>query len=81
MAPPCVVLLTAPTNWLFKTGRGDPPLEVRQQAAEEMDMEGRTVVPGMIDAHIHVYMVGAANAQVDLGDCASLQALQDKGAK
>ncbi len=41
-------------------------------AHDEFDLQGHTVVPGFVDAHIHLRSLGAALNQVDLGGAASL---------
>jgi predicted amidohydrolase YtcJ len=43
-----------------------------------IDMEGRTVLPGLIDAHIHVLMTGRFAFQVDMRGCTSIEAFQQR---
>ena len=38
-----------------------------------IDCEGRTVVPGLNDSHMHLLMVGEGLAQVNISDCASVE--------
>jgi predicted amidohydrolase YtcJ len=46
--------------------------------ARHVDMHGRTVLPGLIDAHGHVFSLGAVLTQLDLSGTTSLQdALKD----
>ena len=49
---------------------------------EQIDLGGRTVLPGFIDAHAHVWHVGHELAKVDLSRCASildvLQAVKER---
>jgi predicted amidohydrolase YtcJ len=40
--------------------------------ARHVDMQGRTVLPGLIDAHGHVFSLGAVLTQLDLSATASL---------
>src|SRR3984893_6713320 len=40
----------------------DRPIE--SAAAETIDLEGRTLMPGLIDAHVHVLAVDAALARL-----------------
>jgi predicted amidohydrolase YtcJ len=40
--------------------------------ARHVDMQGRTVLPGLIDAHGHVFGLGAMLTQLDLADTTSL---------
>lgn len=41
--------------------------------AEKIDAQGRTVIPGFVDSHQHLYHVGQNLLRVDLSRCASLQ--------
>jgi predicted amidohydrolase YtcJ len=41
--------------------------------ARQVDMEGKTVLPGLIDAHGHVFGLGQMLTQLDLSQTASLQ--------
>lgn len=41
-------------------------------AARQVDMQGRTVLPGLIDAHGHVFGLGAMLTQLDLAGTTSL---------
>ncbi|MEA3406803.1 MAG: amidohydrolase [Chloroflexota bacterium] len=41
--------------------------------AERIDLAGRTVLPGFIDAHVHLSSYGLLLQQVDLGDAGSLE--------
>ncbi|WEK61577.1 MAG: amidohydrolase [Candidatus Microbacterium colombiense] len=43
-----------------------------------VDLAGRTVLPGFIDAHTHLLMLGDALGQVGLTDAASLVAIQER---
>lgn len=53
--------------------RGDK----RPQVDYRLDGEGRVMIPGMIDAHVHVGQIGFAAMTLDLSDTASLdEALQ-----
>jgi predicted amidohydrolase YtcJ len=44
--------------------------------AEHIDMKGRTVLPGLIDAHGHVFSQGEGDTQVSLRDTPTLAAAQ-----
>jgi predicted amidohydrolase YtcJ len=50
------------------------PAEVAARArdAKHVDMHGRTVLPGLIDAHGHVFSLGAVLTQLDLSATTSL---------
>ena len=52
------------------TGSGQPP---SIDAATVVDMAGKTIIPGLIDAHGHVSSLGEAKLTVDLVGTGSLQ--------
>jgi predicted amidohydrolase YtcJ len=52
--------------------------EARPQAATVIDAKGRTLLPGLIDAHGHVMGLGMAAARLDLVGTASLGDLQQR---
>lgn len=53
--------------------------EAEAPATDEIvDLAGRTVLPGFIDAHTHLLMLGDALGQVGLTDAASLDAIQER---
>ena len=43
-----------------------PELELKYKIKETYDAKGNTVVPGLIDAHAHLYGLGMSLQQVDL---------------
>lgn len=43
-----------------------PELELKYDIKETYDAEGQTIIPGIIDAHAHLYNLGVALQQVDL---------------
>ena len=43
-----------------------PQLELKYKITETYDAEGRTIVPGLIDAHAHLYGLGTSLQYVDL---------------
>lgn len=43
-----------------------PELELKYNLKETYDAEGATIVPGLIDAHAHLYKLGVLKQQVDL---------------
>ena len=43
-----------------------PELELKYNIANTYDAEGATIVPGLIDAHAHLYNLGVSRQQVDL---------------
>lgn len=48
------------------------------KGAAEVDLEGRFVLPGFVDAHTHLLMTGQALQKVQLRDAASLAELQQR---
>lgn len=48
------------------------------KGAVEVDLEGRFVLPGFVDAHTHLLMTGQALQKVQLRDAASLAELQQR---
>lgn len=55
--------------------RGENP---QGQPDYRVDMRGRTVIPGMIDSHLHVMDIGFAALTLDLSDTRSLAEAQAK---
>jgi len=49
--------------------------------AQHIDLHGKTVLPGLIDAHGHVFMLGMIETQVSLRDSNSLAAAQKEVAE
>jgi len=47
--------------------------ETRPQVDYRLDGEGRVMIPGMIDAHVHVMDIGIAALTLDLSDTTSLE--------
>lgn len=47
--------------------------ETRPQVDYRLDGEGRVLIPGMIDAHVHVMDIGFAALTLDLSDTTSLE--------
>src|SRR5690242_2100199 len=44
-----------------------------RNGAEFVDLDGRVVIPGFIDAHIHLLFFGLLLRKLDLGNCTSLE--------
>jgi len=55
-----------------------PQLQLKYRIAEIYDAQGNTVVPGLIDAHAHLFNLGLALQQVDLVGTSSYQEVLDK---
>ncbi|CAE7199437.1 ytcJ, partial [Symbiodinium necroappetens] len=68
-------------NWLHVKGgiiQGIGPGEPPPLQGKKLDLEGRTVLPGLADSHLHVFALGKADAAVSLGDCKSIADLQKR---
>lgn len=46
--------------------------------AEKIDLGGRTVLPGLIDSHLHVLHLGSASLQVQLGGAKSTEEVRSR---
>jgi predicted amidohydrolase YtcJ len=55
-----------------------PELELKYKIAKVYDAEGQTIVPGLIDAHAHLFGLGMGLQTVDLVDTKSYQEVLDK---
>lgn len=51
---------------------GNDEVNARVKNARQVDMQGRTVLPGLVDAHGHVFGLGQQLTQLDLSATASL---------
>ena len=61
---------------VLAVGRLAAPMSEFVESERRRNMEGRTIVPGLIDSHIHVYLTGKFQYNVDLSDCCTIQQLQ-----
>ncbi len=55
-----------------------PELELKYSFTEVYDAEGQTVLPGLIDAHAHLFNLGIAMQQVDLSGTVSFEDVINK---
>ncbi|WP_238147498.1 amidohydrolase [Rothia uropygioeca] len=58
---------------ILAVGPSDAVRAVAGPGAEEVDLDGRFVAPGIIDAHTHLDSFGESLAKVQLRDCSSLK--------
>ena len=58
---------------VLATGTRDDMAGLAGRQTHRIDLEGRTVVPGMIDAHCHMLATGLLLGNVGLHDCRSLR--------
>lgn len=56
----------------LETGTAED-LEEKYEFAERLDAEGRTIIPGIIDAHAHFYRLGLQQQKVDLAGTKSFE--------
>ena len=65
---------------LVRDGRvaylGDNPEEISAPGSKVVDLRGRVVLPGFIDAHLHVLEVGASTLMLDLRGVESIAELK-----
>ena len=62
-------------------GTNEEVLAAAPQDAQKMDAQGKTVIPGFVDTHQHLYHVGQNLLRVDLSGCRSQQDVVDAGRK
>ncbi|CAK0813376.1 unnamed protein product, partial [Prorocentrum cordatum] len=73
-----------PRAWLLaedgvvsRAGDEPPPRELLE-GSELVDLRGRVAVPGLFDAHVHVFSLGKEGRVVDLSGCTSMEQLQER---
>ncbi len=62
-------------NKIDELGDGAPEIHSGEKS---IDLDNKLVLPGLHDAHLHVYGVGLQNYQLDLKDSRSIGDIQDK---
>ncbi len=55
----------------------DAAVEARAAGAVVHDVQGRTVLPGFVDGHMHLMLMGQSLNKLDLVQCGSLQDIRD----
>ncbi len=70
---PRVEALRIRAGRVLACGSSDEMRALSHADAHEVDLEGRTALPGLEDAHLHLCMHGMTLTQIDLGGTASLQ--------
>lgn len=61
-------------NLITRVGRGELP----QNAEEKIDLEGRTLLPGLFDTHLHMGNYGSVLKSVPLRGCNSVAELAER---
>lgn len=59
-------------------GSNEEALAHLDDASQTIDLNGKTMLPGFNDSHIHLLSYGYSLEVVDLNDCKSLQELKDR---
>jgi len=72
-------------EWLFverglvsASGTGSPPKGLQADGTVLRDLKGQVVLPGLFDAHIHVFFLAKQSHAVNLEGCASIEELQER---
>ncbi|MDZ7861017.1 MAG: amidohydrolase [Candidatus Krumholzibacteriota bacterium] len=55
-------------NKISRVGNSEDMLSLAEKSAERYDLEGKTVIPGLIDAHTHLFSYAMAKNLLDLSD-------------
>ena len=61
---------------VLAVGRDEEILVLSHRETETIDLQGRRVLPGLVDAHIHFYEWATLLRMIELGDVMSLAELQ-----
>ncbi|MEG2017001.1 MAG: amidohydrolase [Clostridium sp.] len=65
-------------GFIKKVGLSEDILKLKEEQCESIDCEGKTVIPGLNDSHMHLLMLGESMCQVSIGDCTSISELIDR---
>lgn len=65
-------------GFIKKIGLNQDILKLKDELCELIDCEGKTVIPGLNDSHMHLLMLGESMCQVSIGDCTSIDELIDR---
>ncbi len=69
---PSATWFTTVARRFQQVGSGEPP-----KASRKVDLGGRTVIPGFVDAHIHFFQTGIDALHINASGARSLKELQD----
>lgn len=65
-------------GWIKMVGTNEEVLAAAE-GAEKIDCEGRTLIPGLNDSHMHILQLGMAMDQVDMSGCKSVEEMIEVG--
>ena len=77
-ARPVVEAVACVDGRVAAVGRSDDLRPLARVPRDVVDLDGRTVVPGLIDAHVHLLGLGLALGRVDLAGLSSLAACMER---
>lgn len=63
---------------IVKTGSNEEIRNAAGERAEIIDCQGRTVLPGMNDSHMHLLLLGETMVQASIEDCTSIRELIER---
>lgn len=73
----CLVIDEDTGKILHVGSAGDASIDAAvREGADQHDMHGRVVVPGFVDAHMHLLATGESMSKLDIGACTSLAEIQ-----
>ena len=65
-------------NWITKVGSNESVGRLINQNTQILDLKGKTVIPGLIDTHIHITDFGRCLMWLNLGEIQSIDQLLEK---
>lgn len=68
-------------DYIKAVGTSDEMFQLSDSSALKIDLEGRTVIPGLNDSHLHLMGIGLALEQVMLGETESIEELVEVSQK
>src|SRR4051812_141409 len=78
-AQPVIQAFAVNNGSIIATGSDDKILHLQQADTKLINANGKTVLPGFIDAHIHIWKVGNLKTfLLDLRAVTSIEQMQDK---
>src|SRR5690625_6523649 len=68
-------------NKIYKVGNDDELSDLINDNTKVIDLQGKTVVPGFNDSHMHLVNYGYTKTQVDLIDVKSIEDIRNRISK